>query len=205
MIQRAAPMSEPRAEGGGKIETSTLAGRPAELYLLVIQVPRVRTAHRIRRTLEHVSMNPEANPTRWIRPWGATLVALAALVALAPTSALAGCLGHAVSGSRPAPASRLEGLAEIDALGTPAPDLPHEPDDAPAPCTGAFCSGSPATPSPTTSAPIPPPGLWAILPEGPAPEVQGSLPYPFDDPSRLPSSRDLSVFHPPRSLASACR
>ncbi len=148
-------------------------------------------------------MNTEANPKRPTRAWGAMLVALTAMAALAPRSADAGCLGHAVSGSKPASSFGLAGLAEVEAIGTLTPDLPPAPADAPPPCSGAFCSGSPATPSPTTSTPIPPPGLWAILPEGPAPEVQGSLPYPFDDPSRLPSPRALSVFHPPRSHASA--
>ncbi|WP_156512605.1 hypothetical protein [Planctomyces sp. SH-PL62] len=148
-------------------------------------------------------MIPEANPKRSTRPWAVMLLTLTALVALAPTSADAGCLGHAVSSADSVTVLGLDELTEADTFAGSAAKPPAQPapTDAPPRCSGAFCSGSPAVPSPTAAVPLPTSGLWAIVGDAPETRVSTSQPFPCDDPSRLPLTRDLSIFHPPRLRA----
>lgn len=148
-------------------------------------------------------MIPEANPKRSARSWAVMLFTLTALVALAPTSADAACLGHAVSGADSVAILGLDELTRADTFADSAEKLPAQPTptDAPPRCSGAFCSGSPATPSPTTAVPLQTFGLWAIVGDAPETRARTSQPFPFDDPSRLPLTRDLSIFHPPRPRA----
>lgn len=135
----------------------------------------------------------------------AALLALAALAVIAPTPAQAGCKGHAVALT---PGPGFAGLDELWNAGAladldqPGPTWPI-PIDAPAPCSGAFCSGSPAVPVAPSVAPIEDLGSWAILIDRPDACELSSQPLPFDESQLLPSSAGLSVFHPPRSAASA--
>ena len=146
-------------------------------------------------------MHPLAAPVRPARSWAGAFLTLAALLALAPGVAEAGCGSHA----RSARLLGLDGLIDEGSLpeSTPVGPIGPRPGKAPPPCSGAFCSGSPAAPSPSTSTPAPPVGLWAILTGPPASVVRGSLPRPLDEPSRRPSGRGPSVFHPPRPIAPA--
>ena len=128
------------------------------------------------------------------------LLALAFLAVIAPTSAEAGCARHAVAEAR---GLAFAGLNELLDLETHAEHGLPSPVDAPAPCSGAFCSGSPAVPPAPLVAPIESPTSWAILIDRPDAHELSSLPLPFDESRFLPTFHGLSVFHPPRSVGSA--
>ncbi|WP_145952160.1 hypothetical protein [Paludisphaera borealis] len=133
------------------------------------------------------------------------LLALAALAVIAPTAAQAGCKGHAVARTHEFGFAGLDALRDVGALADLAQPGPAKPIpvDAPVPCSGAFCSGSPAVPATPLIVPIEDLGVWATLIDQPeAPELS-SQPLPFDESRILPSFCGLSVFHPPRPTASA--
>jgi hypothetical protein len=130
----------------------------------------------------------------------AAFLTLAALTVFAPTSAEAGCKSHrATLTGRPA----FAGLSELWDVGAASDPATPVPVDAPAPCTGAFCSGSPAVPVAPVVAPIVGHGQWAILVVRPDARELSSEPLPYDESEFLPSHCGLSVFHPPRSVDSA--
>ncbi|APW62740.1 hypothetical protein BSF38_04292 [Paludisphaera borealis] len=133
------------------------------------------------------------------------LLALAALALIAPTPAQAGCKGHGVARTRDPALAGLDELWDAGALAELAQSGParSNPADAPVPCSGAFCSGSPAVPSAPLVAPIDGHGLWANWIDRPESRELNSQPLPFDESQLLPSYCGLSVFHPPRSAAPA--
>ncbi|WP_337175663.1 hypothetical protein [Paludisphaera sp.] len=143
-------------------------------------------------------MTPAAARHRPARPWTA-LLAFAALAVLASRSAEAGCHGRvAIQGG--ATLSNLEAFIEGESFGAAA-----TPAEAPAPCTGAFCSGSPATPATSTSVPIVAPGSWAIVAVLRDDRDPASEPHFWAEPPRPPLRLSVGVFHPPRALDARSR
>lgn len=115
------------------------------------------------------------------------------------STARAGCLAHylTVGNASDDVTARLELLGLAGALPVD-PELPAP--GRPAPCTGAFCSGDPATPaSPTTSVPPPGSGEWAALPEPVPLSGPGSNVFPPVHDGLLPIGDPAPIFHPPRS------
>jgi hypothetical protein len=163
--------------------------------------PRHGWAHKIAKAVEYLSMIPEATRNRPARSWIA-LFALAALAILAPGAAEAGCHGR-VASTGSATLSNLDEFINGGATGTVA--MPDVPIEAPSPCTGAFCSGSPATPSPSTSVPVVTPGSWAILVQRRDHQDPGSKPHVSPEPLRPPSHLSVEVFHPPRTVVAGTR
>ncbi len=128
------------------------------------------------------------------------LMAFLASWVLTPTEVHAGCSAHYLtSRSSLSTAPRLDSLLTGDFRSQSPGDMPQP---RPVPCTGAFCSGNPATPLSTT--PSLPPGSagdWALSLRLAAPGETGCH-------QRLPAGDDFrpvdqpsSIFHPPRSLA----
>jgi len=135
-------------------------------------------------------------PGSFARARPGEIVALAALVLLAPTAAEAGCRHPAGDATRAARFDRLARSGALAAIGTPEAPAP----DAPRPCSGSFCSrrdaGSPLAPK------VPP-----ARPRDPG-EALGSIVLmavagrPI---ARAKAGDDLrpvdlgpSIFHPPR-------
>lgn len=128
------------------------------------------------------------------------ILSLLTVCALAPSTADAGCSNHYVKFKTWSNAD----LADLEPLGFldgrergPLQDEP--PSDAPKPCTGALCSGNPATPGSTV--PLVSPsvfGQWAMpaLETRPAPPWASAL--SLEDAASRPVGRALSIFHPPR-------
>jgi hypothetical protein len=66
------------------------------------------------------------------------------------------------------------------------------------PCSGALCSGQPASPSSPTQIDVPRAGQWAII-AIPTPAVVSDPVFSSGDENDLrPSHRSISVYHPPR-------
>ncbi|WP_165227501.1 hypothetical protein [Aquisphaera insulae] len=144
--------------------------------------------------MTHPSLHPLARPR---------LAALAALLTawlLAPGEARAGCSarhaadGPAAQGRRP---GRLDVLAAAGGLAI-ADDSAPTPAPRPAPCSGAFCSGSPAAPD--SANPAAPPGGegWAATSERLTPTPPAPLDRRGEGPRAAPVDRGPSIFHPPR-------
>ena len=88
------------------------------------------------------------------------------------------------------------------AIGTDAAETPDQsPREGPRPCTGAMCSGNPATPmtdAPATTIEV---EAWGLLVESAPAEHAGSIAR-FDDAGSIrPIDDGSSIFHPPRRPA----
>jgi hypothetical protein len=140
-----------------------------------------------------------ATPTRSAWPRAAALLAPAILGLIAPAVAQAGCHGRrSVSTEAPRAAAMLVDLGLIGGSLDPA----SSGEDAGPPCTGAFCSGSPAVPPPIVP-PILVDGSWAVLIGRIGRREADSRPVVPEESRLLPARRALSIFHPPRSGESA--
>lgn len=117
----------------------------------------------------------------------------------APSAARAGCAGHYVKSRIAAvvASGRPELLDLTGALPTPQGETPRE---RPTPCSGAFCSGNPATPFPPPPS-VPPPvsGQWAHTASLVPLADPGSSAYPAVEARFRPVGRLCSIFHPPRN------
>jgi hypothetical protein len=70
------------------------------------------------------------------------------------------------------------------------------------PCSGALCSGQPASPSSPTQIDVPRAGQWAII-AIPTPAVVSDPVFSSGDENDLrPTHRSISVYHPPRLSSS---
>src|SRR4051812_16910404 len=131
-------------------------------------------------------------------PWSGALLALLAAGIVTPAAARAGCLNpHVVPRSQHNAGSiHLELLGIAGALPTPQGETPRP---GPAPCSGAMCSGNPATPLSTIPSVPPPDGeQWAFSPPLLPPIVTGPLASLPVDATLRPVERPCSIFHPPR-------
>ena len=70
------------------------------------------------------------------------------------------------------------------------------------PCSGALCSGQPASPLSSAQIDVPRPGQWAIIAVPVQSDVAEPVFSPRDENVFLPSHRSTSVYHPPRSVRS---
>jgi hypothetical protein len=132
---------------------------------------------------------------RWRLAWhgAGALLALLALLLLAPSAARASCGDYVTMGSSTAAHSASPSLPSDNRLGVPAVPRRHGP------CHGPFCSGNPL---PAPLAPVPPAPVhgdqWAhlcgLLLVAPADTAN---PVSMDD-SRTPVRHGLLVYHPPR-------
>lgn len=132
-------------------------------------------------------------PRRLATPMAGALLVLATL---APGSARAGCYKpHAT-------ASHFELLVRVGAMAEPiGPGSEATPPGRPPTCSGPLCSRGPAAP-PVTSWTAPGvPESWACLVERLRPDAASPSPLPRDAAPRRPADRALSIFHPPRCLA----
>lgn len=135
--------------------------------------------------------------------WFGVMISLLTLGTVMPSTAQAGCLTHYITYR-----SQVNGeLPPIDLLGLsgtlPASEVETPPaTPAPAPCTGALCSGNPATPFSTPPLAVPPwVGQWAI--PGFSIDLANLEPLRLRSTDVIPrpvKQADL-IFHPPRPLA----
>lgn len=128
------------------------------------------------------------------RSWSGALLALLAVGVVAPPAARAGCAARYVTSRSTATGETAH--VELLSLATP-PGEPARP--RPTPCSGAFCSGSPATPLPATPSIVSlDDGRW-VIPPFPVflvgPGVFSRSPV---DLNPRPVNRTFSIFHPPR-------
>lgn len=133
---------------------------------------------------------------------GRLIGALAAILAaglLPSPTARAGCSArHVLDGPAPAPgALHLELLESVGVIPAGHPGMP--PLRSPS-CSGALCSGSPATP--LSPVPPPPPGAgpWAMGHSPLAPDVPASAALARHEAVGRPVGRPGSVFRPPPRL-----
>lgn len=128
------------------------------------------------------------------------LTALLILGAFTPSVARAGCFNHSVTyrSLLADPHARLELLGDKE----PPPVSPVEsPGERRRPCTGAFCSGSPAIPTsanPSVSQEGSDPLVIAGLTSSPT--DPGGFAFPAEKANFRPIKQSLAIFHPPRSL-----
>ena len=144
-------------------------------------------------------MRPAARGPLAVSWFGAIFSLLTLGVAL-PSAARAGCTGHFVTW-RSQPVGAPADLAFLDIGGTvPTPD--DAPPERPTPCSGALCSGNPATPLSATPT-VPPPGLgqWALTVTPVSLSGPESVACAPEDADLRPAIGLCSVFHPPRPLA----
>lgn len=129
--------------------------------------------------------------------WLAALMALATSGVVASSNAqAAGCAtGHAPRRSSATYLAVMEMLAADGGLADPRGTTPV---DRPRPCTGAFCSGLPATPF--SAAPDSSPGLdqWAIAISLVLPTDAGTMIRIPAEPALRAVSQAAPIFHPPR-------
>ncbi len=116
----------------------------------------------------------------------------------APSTAKAGCSAHYIS-LQSSSSLELELLESIRMVDPPLKTTSQLPK----PCTGAFCSGNPATPAPV-SQPLAPNAseqgtLWHLGLRVPEPKSFALL---ADEVDCRPSVRPASIFHPPRLILS---
>ena len=143
-----------------------------------------------------------SQPESWFRFTVGALLALLTVGVVAPGRAEAGC-SHFVSWK----GSEIEGLGDLSLLriegATPSARGQSAPTDSPAdphrkPCTGVFCSGSPAPLVPATD--VPPQADDWCLPTGEAPEVRPEPIRRVNDDGRFhPVHTGAGIFHPPRT------
>ena len=70
------------------------------------------------------------------------------------------------------------------------------------PCTGALCSGQPASPSSPTQIDVPRASQWAIIATPTQAAVNDPVLAPGHENDLRPSHRSTSVYHPPRVSSS---
>jgi hypothetical protein len=70
------------------------------------------------------------------------------------------------------------------------------------PCSGALCSGQPASPSSPTQIDVPRAGQWAIIAIPTPAEVSDPVFSSGDENDLRPTHRSISVYHPPRLSSS---
>jgi hypothetical protein len=134
-------------------------------------------------------------------PWCGALLALLAMVTLSPAAARAGCSAHdlILRSQAGGGISYLDLLSSAGALSTPTDQAPRQ---RPAPCSGAFCSGNPASPvSPLPSVSSIGVRHWAIVALHVGQLEAGTLQGLFVDADLRPIDVSCTVFHPPRSPA----
>jgi hypothetical protein len=127
------------------------------------------------------------------------VLAVLVMAAVAPGSAEASC-SHYVQTNSNLPKYELS-LAEFDNARVPSETTePLTPlgSQQRRPCSGALCSGQPASPSSPTQIDMPRGGHWAII----VTPAQAAVPEPVFCPNveneLHPSHRSTSVYHPPR-------
>jgi hypothetical protein len=129
------------------------------------------------------------------------IVALVALGAFWASEAHAGCSNHSVTTryELTAKAADLELLRLAGAVPSgPAEDFQKAP--IPSPCTGAMCSGHPASaPAPISSGPPADDGEWALGALRVSPACPGALYWARDNATLRSINRTRSIFHPPRA------
>ncbi|MGE3817971.1 MAG: hypothetical protein AB7I30_00910 [Isosphaeraceae bacterium] len=128
------------------------------------------------------------------------LLALLTLGLLSPSVARAGCFNHYVT-YRTLQADATARLEALSVDRTAADASRDAPNPRKAPCTGAFCSGNPATPvsaNPSIAQRLPDPGV--IPGFAPALTRSGGFTFSPEAVSPRPIDRSLAIFHPPRSL-----
>jgi hypothetical protein len=156
---------------------------------------------RTSRTFQRCGLVSNARSVRLAARWCSLMVAVVAWGSYSPPSALGGCADHYVAvGSRPA--RTVDQLALWHTAGMNAdraePTTPRNP----APCTGAFCSGKPATvptvlPSLTGLAG----GMWAMAAGHRLPRLSVWVRRDWSDADALPIDHTCLIFHPPRFQA----
>jgi hypothetical protein len=145
-------------------------------------------------------MSASARGTR-VNPWFGVLLALLTVEVLSPSVARAGCSAHYVK-YRSQPGDSTATPERLDLAGVLPPSQEEAPRERPAPCSGALCSGNPATPF-SSIPPVTPPGFgqWAIPAFAVALADPGAFPYPPVEANLRPVDHSCSVFHPPRARA----
>jgi hypothetical protein len=132
---------------------------------------------------------------RRLAPCGKGAIALSVLYALCvPGFVQAGC-NHVVA-SR-ADSARLAAISRLSL------DLAAHPDKPPTPlrpCSGAFCTGQPATPTAPAGALDTPIDSWAWSLWDPRIASAESSFWPIKQAARRPVRTGRSIFHPPRSI-----
>src|SRR5262245_7772203 len=135
-----------------------------------------------------------------VRPWSGAILAFLTIVIFGDIEARAGCTNHSVtSQTQPMGLSAyLERLLTSGAIPAPGSQSPQNP---PAPCSGALCSGLPAAPDSSLPLLAPVGGdTWAMAT---VPFTQPS-PGSFDglsvDSSPRPADHSSEILHPPRHL-----
>jgi hypothetical protein len=128
-----------------------------------------------------------------------------ALIAIAPASVDASC-SHYVHARTNLSESELS-LAEFENADFPSATtsastpVDHERRR---PCSGALCSGQPASPLSPTQIDVPRAGQWAITAAPVQADVAELVFFPRDENLLLPIYHSTSVYHPPR-LPQPCR
>jgi hypothetical protein len=122
-------------------------------------------------------------------------------VVVAPSSAEASC-SHYVQSLSSLPKYELS-LAEFEnadflsATTSASTPVDHERRR---PCSGALCSGQPASPLSPTHIDLPRAGQWAIIAAPVQADVAKLVFSPRDENVILPSHHSTSIYHPPRPL-----
>ena len=139
------------------------------------------------------------SPGRLARSWAGALTVLLAWVAIGPSTARGACAHRALPRlSNQAAAALLEPFGPA---GSPI-EAPR-PVGRSRPCTGAMCSGQPASPvSSTAPAPVRV-AAWAILVPATPPAAPRSSSLPRDERDVRAIEPARSVFHPPRPGSSS--
>jgi hypothetical protein len=131
---------------------------------------------------------------RRLAPWGKGAIALSVLYALCvPGSVQAGC-NHGVT-------TRTDS-ARLSAIGRLSVDMAAQPDTPPAPrrpCSGAFCTGQPATPMAPAVSVESPSDSWAWSLWNPGIAFTPWSYLRIKPESSLPVRTGRSIFHPPKS------
>lgn len=138
----------------------------------------------------------------WAGPWVGALIALLTSGSVWPQSAQAGCSEHYVRYSKQTDRQTF-GL-DFLSLAESAPTHPLEiPGERPPPCSGALCSGNPATPTPTPPLVHPSWSEHGALPSFPS-HVTGFGSFARAFLSDQPWTIDYacSIFRPPRGFFS---
>jgi hypothetical protein len=121
------------------------------------------------------------------------------LAAVAPGSAEASC-SHYVQANSDLPTYELS-LVQFDIAGSRNGATEASTPTAPQrrrPCSGALCSGQPASPSSPAQIDVPRASQWAIIATPTPAAVSDPVVSSGDENELRPSHRSTSVYHPPR-------
>ena len=140
---------------------------------------------------------------RSVSPSAWALFALLACGLIVPSKARAGCSFYVLSQSDRDHPAFLDPLLLGAGDGSGEHSSPLAPSNGPRPCSGAFCSGEPSTPSSAPSSMGWQVKPWACLAVPDVPTGCRLTPFLLDASDSRPVRAGDSIFHPPRLSPSA--